>query len=90
MKKYLVVYNSTKKIECITILWWVLVQFFVQLTSRLACIFSYTLYHVFTLHHYIIKAFVSIESAIDFFYFFMLVQKSNSSSSIWKRCCRLQ
>jgi cellulose synthase/poly-beta-1,6-N-acetylglucosamine synthase-like glycosyltransferase len=48
MKKYFVIYQSTKKIECITILWCVLVLLFVHLTSRLANTFSCTLYHVFT------------------------------------------
>jgi hypothetical protein len=48
MKKYLVIYHSTKKIECITILWWVLVLLFVHLTSRLISIFSCTFYHDFT------------------------------------------
>ena len=49
MKKYLVIYHSTKKIECTTILWWVnLVLLFVHLTSRLASTFSSTLYHAFT------------------------------------------
>jgi hypothetical protein len=36
MKKYLVIYHSTQKIECIKILWWVLVLLFVHFTSRLA------------------------------------------------------
>jgi hypothetical protein len=49
MKKYLVIYHSTKKIECLTILWWVLVLFFVHLTSRLASNFNCTFYHAFTL-----------------------------------------
>jgi hypothetical protein len=46
-EKYLIVYRSTKKIECITILWWVLVLLFVHLTSRLISIFNCTLspYH---------------------------------------------
>jgi hypothetical protein len=44
MKKYLVIYHSTKKIKCITILWMVLL--FVHLTSKNT--FSYTLCHVFT------------------------------------------
>ncbi len=48
MKKYLVIYHSTKKIECITILWWVLVLLFVHLTSRLINTFSCILYHDFT------------------------------------------
>jgi hypothetical protein len=48
MKKYLVIYHSTKKIECITILWWVLVLLFVHLTSRLASTFRCTLYCAFT------------------------------------------
>ncbi len=48
MKKYLVIYHSTKKIECITILGWVLVLLFVHLTSKLASIFNYTLYRAFT------------------------------------------
>jgi hypothetical protein len=48
MKKYLVIYHSTKKIECIIILWWVLVLFFVHLTSKLVSILNYTLYHAFT------------------------------------------
>jgi predicted membrane protein len=47
MKKYFVIYHSTKKIECITILWWVLVLLFVHLTSKLANIFSCTFYHAF-------------------------------------------
>ncbi len=48
MKKYLIIYHSTKKIECITILWWVLVLLFVHLTSRLISTFSCTLYCDFT------------------------------------------
>jgi hypothetical protein len=48
MKNYLLNHHSTKKIECITILWWVLVLLFVHLTSRLTSIFSCTLYHAFT------------------------------------------
>jgi hypothetical protein len=47
MKKYIVIYHSIKKIECIIILWWVLVLFFVHLTSKLASIFSYTFYCAF-------------------------------------------
>jgi hypothetical protein len=49
MKKHLIIYHSTKKVECITILWWVLVLLFVHLTSRLTSTFSCTLYHAFTL-----------------------------------------
>jgi hypothetical protein len=52
MKKYLVIYYSTKKIECIIILWWVLVLLFVHLTSRPTNIFNCTLYHAFTLNAY--------------------------------------
>ncbi len=48
MKKYLVIYDSIKKIECLTILWWVLVLLFVHLTSRLASTFSCTFYRAFT------------------------------------------
>jgi hypothetical protein len=48
MKKYVVIYHSTKKIECITILWWDLILLFVQLTSKLTSTFSCTLYHAFT------------------------------------------
>jgi hypothetical protein len=40
MKKYLVVYHSSKNIECNIILWWVLVLLFVHLTSKLASTFS--------------------------------------------------
>ncbi len=47
-EKYLVIYHSTKKIECITILWWVLVIISAHLTSRLTSNFSCTLYHAFT------------------------------------------
>jgi hypothetical protein len=52
MKKYFIIDHSTKKIECITILWWVLVLLFIHLTSRLASTFSCTLYHAFTLSKY--------------------------------------
>jgi len=36
MKKYFVIYHPSKEIECVIILWWVLVLLFVHLTSRLA------------------------------------------------------
>ncbi len=49
MKKYLVIYYSTKTIECITILWCIFVLLFVHLTSKLVSTFSCTLYCVFTL-----------------------------------------
>ncbi len=48
MKKYLVIYHSTKKIDCTTILSCVLFLLFVHLTSRLAMTFSCTLYPTFT------------------------------------------
>ncbi len=48
MKNYFVNCHSTEKIECITILWGVLVLLFVHLTNRLTSIFSCTLYHAFT------------------------------------------
>jgi hypothetical protein len=48
MKNYLVIYCSTKKIECITILWWVLVLLFVHFTSRLTNTFNCIIYHAFT------------------------------------------
>jgi len=48
MNKYLVIYLSTKKIECIIMFWWVLVLLFVHLTNRLASTFNCTLYHAFT------------------------------------------
>ncbi len=48
MNNYLVIYHSIKKIECITILWWVLVVLFVHLTSRLISIFSCRHYYAFT------------------------------------------
>jgi hypothetical protein len=51
MKKILAIYHSTKKIKCITILWWVLVLFFVHLINRLASTFSCTLYRAFTPIH---------------------------------------
>ncbi len=35
VKKYLVLHHLIKKFKCIIILWWVLVVFFVNLTSRL-------------------------------------------------------
>jgi hypothetical protein len=67
MKKYCVIYHSTKKIECITILWWVLVLLFVHLTSRLASTFSCTLYHAFT-HQQLLKFFsVQLETIKLFF-----------------------
>jgi len=42
MKWYLVIYHSTKKIECITILGWISVLFIVHLTSKLVSTFSCT------------------------------------------------
>ncbi len=55
MKKYLIIYHSIKKIECITILQWILVLLFVHLTSRLTSTFSYTLYSTFTPAWFIIN-----------------------------------
>jgi hypothetical protein len=48
MKKYFVIYHSTKNIECNNNFWWALVLLFIHLTSRLASIFSCTLYCAFT------------------------------------------
>jgi hypothetical protein len=48
MKKYFVIYHVIKKIEYITIFWWVLVLLFVHLISRLTSTFSCTLYRAFT------------------------------------------
>jgi hypothetical protein len=60
MKKYVFFYNFKKKIECIIILWWVLVLLFVSLISRLPKTLNCTLYHTFTqvcLKHEILKQF---------------------------------
>jgi hypothetical protein len=48
-EKVLVIYYLTKTIECITILWWLVVLLFVHLISKLVSTFSCTLYCVFTL-----------------------------------------
>jgi hypothetical protein len=67
MKKFCVIYHSIKNIECITILWWVLVLFFVHLTSRLTSTFSCTLYYVFT-HQLLLKSWsVQLEAIKPFF-----------------------
>jgi hypothetical protein len=72
MKKYLVIYHSTKNIEHITILWSVLVMLFIHLTSRLASTFSYTLYHVFT-HRQGIFLLFDLLNVYNICYFVMVV-----------------
>jgi hypothetical protein len=62
MIKYFVIYHSSKKIECVIILRWVLVLLFVHLTSRLASIFNYRFYHAFTQKHYWEYAFIDLDA----------------------------
>jgi hypothetical protein len=45
-------YHLNKKIECIIILWWVLILLFINLTSTLPRTLNCTLYHAFTFERF--------------------------------------